>query len=591
MKKRLTACLLAGIIGSFLFGITSANAANTGFIWPTDSHALVRGYSQSHGGLDIKVPSGTPVYAAAGGTVIYVYSGCNNVSGAGRPCRGAGTCSPNAGYNRSSGFCNEGFGNGVVLRHGDGSYTAYAHLLAGSVTVRPGETVSQGQMIGKSGSSGFSTGPHLHFTLLRASDLAYWVAFNRGYATDPVPYLGGDIQPVTALTKEADSITETGAVLRGEVRSSTNKITECGMYIGTSPEELKLLGSDQGLSTWGTPCYYSTGKYHYSLTAGTTYYYQVYAVAGGETYTGDVKSFTTPGDMVDPDIQLNKGHIDLKKGESFQLEASVTPKDQIVTWSSTDPNVASVDSDGRVTAVGEGSATINASIRYNEILSLNMCSVNVAAQEQPKKEDVEKLPVTVLTKGAENITGTGAILRGDFTVTGGRASECGMYLGSSRDSMTRLGSDAINSTGVPFYYSTAKFGRTLTPGSTYYYQAYVVVNGETYWGDTASFTTVSTVTVTTKGADNITSTSAIVRGQVTSTDKKASECGMYFGTSKDGMTKLGSDTINANNMPFYYGTQKYGRFLTSGTTYYYQAYAIVNGVTYWGEVKSFSTAK
>ena len=616
MKKRLTALLLMITMISTLSGIAPAKAANTGFIWPTSSHTLVRGYSKNHGGLDIKVASGTPVYASAGGTVLYVYSGCNNVSGAGGSCRKAGMCSPNAGFNRSSGYCNEGFGNGVVLHHGDGSYTAYAHLLAGSVTVKPGDVVAQGQQIGKSGSSGFSTGPHLHFTLLRSSNLAYWVAFNKGYATDPLPYLNGDgeVKLVTAQTKGADSITETSAILRGEVHSVGDKITECGMYIGTSREKLTILGSDKGLSTYGTPCYYSTSKYGYELTPGTTYYYQVYAVAGNTIEKGETKSFTTPGG----------GELTLTNAEASEITETSAHIEATCTYTGTRPSHVGLclgTSPDEVLAhdwdlVDHGDTTFAVQYDlesldrgreyYYQFFAIVNGEIQRGELESFRTKDAEKptptpdstptptndpgSSVTVYTKGADSISETGAIVRGDFSVIDARASECGMYLGTVKDNLTKLGSDSVDSAGVAFYYSTAKFGRTLTPGTTYYYRAYVVVNGETYWGETASFTTASSVTVTTKGADGITATAATVRGQVVSPKQKASECGMYLGTSPDNMTKLGSDAINANNMPFYYGTAKYGRPLTAGTTYYYQAYAIVNGVTYWGEVKSFTTA-
>jgi len=99
-----------------------------------------------HGGLDLAAPAGTPVRAAAAGTVAF----------SGR--RGAA-------------------GNLVELRHRDGTSTSYAHLQ--SMRVAAGETVAAGQVLGAVGSTGRSTGPHLHFTVERSGD-----------PVDPAPLIG-----------------------------------------------------------------------------------------------------------------------------------------------------------------------------------------------------------------------------------------------------------------------------------------------------------------------------------------------------------------------------------------------------------------
>lgn len=62
------------------------------------------------------------------------------------------------------------FGNSVILDIGDSRYAAYAHIIPGTVTVGIGETVTQGQVIGKLGSSGNSSAPHLHFHLCNGRD-------------------------------------------------------------------------------------------------------------------------------------------------------------------------------------------------------------------------------------------------------------------------------------------------------------------------------------------------------------------------------------------------------------------------------------
>ncbi|MDX2565364.1 transglycosylase family protein [Streptomyces sp. TX20-6-3] len=101
-----------------------------------------------HTGIDFAVPIGTSVHAVDRGTVISA-----NWAGA--------------------------YGNSIVLQHPDGMYTLYAHL--SSLSVRPGQGVSAGQEIGLSGSTGNSTGPHLHFESRTHNDY--------GSHTDPVAYL------------------------------------------------------------------------------------------------------------------------------------------------------------------------------------------------------------------------------------------------------------------------------------------------------------------------------------------------------------------------------------------------------------------
>lgn len=90
----------------------------------------VDGITKFHGGMDIAVPNGTPVGAAAEGTVVFA--------------------GPKGGY-----------GNLVIIDHPDGRQTRYAHL--SSLNVTAGDPVSIGQQIALSGSTGKSTGPHLHF--------------------------------------------------------------------------------------------------------------------------------------------------------------------------------------------------------------------------------------------------------------------------------------------------------------------------------------------------------------------------------------------------------------------------------------------
>lgn len=121
------------------------------WVWPTPGFWDLssewgedRGYS--HGGIDIAGPGimGAEIVAAHSGTVIDV---CNY-------------CSHNWGKYGSCG-CGGGYGNYVWIDHGDGKATIYAHLTDAVAYV--GQTVSAGEVIGYVGSTGYSTGPHLHF--------------------------------------------------------------------------------------------------------------------------------------------------------------------------------------------------------------------------------------------------------------------------------------------------------------------------------------------------------------------------------------------------------------------------------------------
>jgi len=129
------------------------SSGSGGFIWPAPGFCYISsGYGyrwgRNHNGIDVGdagIMGGTAV-AAKSGTVISTYN----------------LCTHNEPKNYSCG-CNGGFGNYVMIQHDDGSVTLYGHLSYASVSV--GDYVSQGQAIGAIGSTGWSTGAHLHFEI------------------------------------------------------------------------------------------------------------------------------------------------------------------------------------------------------------------------------------------------------------------------------------------------------------------------------------------------------------------------------------------------------------------------------------------
>lgn len=115
-------------------GNVAALVVGTGtFVWPVGGRYISQYYWYGHPGIDIALAEGSSVVASDTGTVTY------------------------AGWNVY------GYGNLIVINHGNGYETYYAHL--SSINVFPGQVVYQGNYIGATGNTGFSSGPHIHFEI------------------------------------------------------------------------------------------------------------------------------------------------------------------------------------------------------------------------------------------------------------------------------------------------------------------------------------------------------------------------------------------------------------------------------------------
>jgi len=131
----------ASVLGSGACGSVSGGAVGFGsFVWPTNNHFLSGfGFSPetNHYGIDLDGETGDPIYAADSGVVVY------------------------------SGWNDWGYGNMIIVDHGNSWQTLYAHLSALNVVC--GESVGQGGVIGLMGSTGNSSGSHLHFEMHNGS--------------------------------------------------------------------------------------------------------------------------------------------------------------------------------------------------------------------------------------------------------------------------------------------------------------------------------------------------------------------------------------------------------------------------------------
>ncbi|HEY3479275.1 MAG TPA: LysM peptidoglycan-binding domain-containing M23 family metallopeptidase [Streptomyces sp.] len=136
---------------------------DSGYTKPVGNAAIGTPYHQAgsnwssgyHTGVDFLVGTGTPIHAVAAGTVV------------------------SAGWDGA-------YGNDVIIKHADGKYTLYAHQ--SQLLVSAGQTVTEGQQIGRSGATGNVTGPHLHFEVRTT------------------PYYGSDVDPVAYLQAHGVSV-------------------------------------------------------------------------------------------------------------------------------------------------------------------------------------------------------------------------------------------------------------------------------------------------------------------------------------------------------------------------------------------------
>ncbi len=144
-RRRLVSVLAAlALVATVLVQAPEAVAAD-GFVTPVSGNVgdivngCPAGSRPTHAGIDINQNSNAIVYAAAGGTVTTAVNSNASI----------------------------GYGSQIVITHASGYTTRYAHLVYGTVTLSVGAKVTQGTVLGRVGSTGQSTGPHLHFEIMR----------------------------------------------------------------------------------------------------------------------------------------------------------------------------------------------------------------------------------------------------------------------------------------------------------------------------------------------------------------------------------------------------------------------------------------
>lgn len=187
-----------GLVGLILALVLSINTpartqttnSTSGFIYPAQG-ILSRGFRKyQHEGIDIAGASGTPIYAAAAGKVI------------------------------KAGWDDWGLGNAITIQHPDGRVTVYGHNER--LLVNVGQQVNQGQIIAEMGSTGNSSGPHLHFE----------IHTKQRTAVDPIAFLPAQNTATTSTTRVAaisskqENLCNGTTLIAGETKSARVKVCQ-----------------------------------------------------------------------------------------------------------------------------------------------------------------------------------------------------------------------------------------------------------------------------------------------------------------------------------------------------------------------------
>ena len=465
--------------------------------------------------------------------------------------------------------------------------TELSVTLSGNVTLIDSENITCGVIYGTSSNLSSSYGAktltnangefEVKISGLKANTTYYY----RAYAVDAGRYKYGEVlsfttkKNVAVTTGEAVGITTNSVNIKGTVNHAEKSLV-CGIVYGTSSELSYKNGTIKSTTSSGDFSVNITG-----LNANTIYYYCAYVVVNGAYRYGGIRSFRTEqevtittnaatyitdsgatlgGTINNSDKSLTCGII---YGTSSSLSSSSGTKKS--TTSSGSFSVSLADLSSNTTYYYRAYVIVNDEYRYGDVCSF--------------KTTQKSLSISVTTGSATGITSSGATLSG--LIDGADQSlTCGIIYGTSSSLSSSNGTK--KSTTSQGNYSLSVTG--LEANTTYYYRAYAVVDGEYVYGEVRSFTTNQNVSVTTGSAADITSSGATLSGSIDGADQSLT-CGIIYGTSSSLSSSNG--TKKSTTSQGSYSLSVTG--LDANTTYYYRAYAVVDGESVYGEVRSFTT--
>lgn len=266
-------------------------------------------------------------------------------------------------------------------------------------------------------------------------------------------------------------------------------------------------------------------------------------------------------------VSVNPIDTTMVVGDDVTLEATVIPDNatnKAVAWSSEDNSIATVDRDGKVTAVAEGKVAIKA--------TTNNGSKTASSQ------------ITVLNKGViisapevSAVTSISALVTGTAKAFGVKISEVGICYSTTP-------SPTIDDKKVPLSGESLSYTLTkLEANTTYYVRIYAITDGSAKYGDQAMFATKTTVDISIPQITSVSTFTAYIQGTITTYGLQTEEIGICYSISP--MPTIADTKVILSNNNIAYTLND----LQPETTYYVRIFAKLNGDYYYGETGEFTT--
>ena len=419
---------------------------------------------------------------------------------------------------------------------------------------------------------------------------------------------------------KASNISETNAKLSASVSYSGTRPSEVGIYLGNSTGSMRKVGSDKiNHSKNPFDMWYDLNKCGVTLSAGTQYYYKMYAIVNGKEFTSGTKNFFAPITIMTapeekpPKITAPTSTVDFSNIKASNISETNAKLSASVSYSGKHPSEVGIylgDSTGSMRKVS--SDKINHSKNpFDMWYDLNKHGVTLSAGTQYYYKMYAIVDGNEFTSKTKNFwtsltisVNSGSEKKNPDPVGMPAVSVDGSTVSVSWNSVANATKYDVYLLQDPWRWEDVKY-RGSTQGTSYTftnvrdgaYCAFVISrpnpdSEQSYWkGFNVKATPTSTADFYNINASNVSQTNAQLNASISYSGNHPSEVGVYFGNSADSMRKVGSDAINHNKNPFdmWYSLNKYGVTLSAGTTYYYKMYAIMDGREVTSSVQSFTT--